>query len=380
MAASTFKTIPTNDRVSTRTLLHESIPLTGTIISGTYNDDNIKFHTHGMFQTVYDYPYLSSSANHIFDITYGLSTNSGVYSTSVNQYLKKRNIYNQMAQVLVGYDTTGSILEFDADGNILAGGEKLTDVFIMPFSRLLVKDEIKKETFSLTLGVSSSANATGNVFSDTILIQDIGAKNSYFVNSPAGEYGILYATASIQGKNLLHASNTVNLSDGFDYHPVGLLYYQAGIAVISGSVFNDQAAGGILHNDSGSCEFFDAVGATSASLNLDSLTQNNTIKVIGNNFRNRIQNISFNNTTELNSTIYFCRAGHNDFNFSSNPTYLSSSQIIVKDENPLADPISYITTIGLYSPNNELMAVAKLSEPLKKTPSNEFTLRVRLDY
>jgi len=26
------------------------------------------------------------------------------------------------------------------------------------------------------------------------------------------------------------------------------------------------------------------------------------------------------------------------------------------------------------------LAVAKLSEPLKKTPANEFTLRVRLDY
>ena len=30
--------------------------------------------------------------------------------------------------------------------------------------------------------------------------------------------------------------------------------------------------------------------------------------------------------------------------------------------------------------DNELMAVAKLSEPLKKTPNNEITLKVRLDY
>ena len=43
-------------------------------------------------------------------------------------------------------------------------------------------------------------------------------------------------------------------------------------------------------------------------------------------------------------------------------------------------PVSYITTIGLYNDNNELMAVSKLSEPLKKTPDVEFTLRVRLDY
>ncbi len=40
----------------------------------------------------------------------------------------------------------------------------------------------------------------------------------------------------------------------------------------------------------------------------------------------------------------------------------------------------FITTVGLYSSDNELLAVAKLSEPLKKDPTTEFTLRVRLDY
>ena len=43
-------------------------------------------------------------------------------------------------------------------------------------------------------------------------------------------------------------------------------------------------------------------------------------------------------------------------------------------------PMSYVTTVGLYSPDNELLAVAKLSEPVKKTPINELNLRVRLDY
>jgi hypothetical protein len=43
-------------------------------------------------------------------------------------------------------------------------------------------------------------------------------------------------------------------------------------------------------------------------------------------------------------------------------------------------PITYITTVGLYSPDNELLAVAKLSEPIRKDPNTELTLRVRLDY
>ena len=68
-----------------------------------------------------------------------------------------------------------------------------------------------------------------------------------------------------------------------------------------------------------------------------------------NAIRHRIENIEFQNTTELNSTIHFCRLNHNEFNYSSNPTYLSSSKIIVKGDQPFAEPVSYITTIGLYS-------------------------------
>ena len=97
--------------------------------------------------------------------------------------------------------------------------------------------------------------------------------------------------------------------------------------------------------------------------------------------RNRIYNVSFNNTTELNSTIYYCRAAHHEFNYSSNPSYIdpTTSQIRVK-QSSFDQPISYITTVGLYGANNELLAVAKVSEPIKKTPDTELALRVRLDY
>ena len=68
--ANIYETLnPSTDVTTTRTLLHEAIPLTGSIISGTYQEGdvgtNIKNYSHGMFQSVYDYPYLSSSSNHI---------------------------------------------------------------------------------------------------------------------------------------------------------------------------------------------------------------------------------------------------------------------------------------------------------------------------
>ena len=96
--ATTYKSFLSNDITNTRTLLHEAIPITGSILSGTYNnsnalalgsENNIKTYGHGMFESVYDYPYLSSSANHIFDITVGVSADSAL-SNSIMQQGKQK--------------------------------------------------------------------------------------------------------------------------------------------------------------------------------------------------------------------------------------------------------------------------------------------------
>ena len=385
--ATTYKTLTNNDIISTRTLLHEAVPITGSIVSGSYSENNIKNYSHGMFQSVYDYPYLSSSANHALDITTGYSTEAPGYSAgstlsaSTNaQNAKKINIYNQMAQVLMGYDHTGSIQRFDEDGNILAGGTKTDACYFLNLSRLLAKDEIKKGSFQLELGVQHGAKGHTFPFGKRILCHDVSASNDFRVNSPAGEYGILEAVNSGTGSAL----STENVK-------CGLIFYQAGIAVISASVFNSAKDGGLLaggtsyvsgygfHNDS--TVIMGVGGAADGHGVMSSWQQLTASQISGaaDGFRRRIYNLQFNNTTELNSTIYFCRVNHNDFNYSANPTYLDSSQIRVK--NTRSDmPTSYITTVGLYSADNELLAVAKLSEPLKKDPTTELTLRVRLDY
>ena len=372
MADSAYKVLGPNDKVTTRTLLHEAIPITGTIVKGTYgtypNEDNIKNFSHGMFQSVYDYPYLSSSANHIFDLTIGVSSQSGI-TPSVQQE-KKRNIYNQMAQVLVGYDVTGSVLEFDEDGD-LSGGTKIRDCIFIVLSRLLVKDEVKKESFSLELGVNNGFATPMN--GDRMTIMDVSASNEYRVNSPASEYGILYATGAIDT-----ATVTTETIGSDEYVKCGLIYYQAGVVVLSSSIFQDHSAGGLLDANVNSTDGR-GVDWVDNSNSIQTALKSSEISASADAFRNRVYNLQFNNTTELNSTVYFCRANHNEFNYSSNPTYLSESKIRVKNQSTDV-PVSYITTVGMYNDRRELLAVAKLSEPLKKTPDTEFTLRVRLDY
>jgi hypothetical protein len=365
--ASIFKPLANNDITNTRTLLHEAIPITGTLVSGTYggatvalgSEPNIKTYAHGMFESVYDYPYLSSSANHVFDLTVGYSADS-VFSGSGTQNAKKINIYNQMASVLMGHDISGNIQQFDEDGDIMAGGTKLKSCVFMNFARLLTKDEIKKGTFSLTLGASASfdsGSTNRTEMNSLITITDTNAATQFKVNSPTGEYGILYGTGSV-----MPAST-----------PVGLLFYQAGVAVLTSSIWDAYGS-----NAAGTAS--NRMDMSGSGNNLSSFLTGATIQQSCDfALRHRINNLTFNNTTELNSTVYFCRANNSEFNYSANPTYLSASKMRVKNT-VTDDPVSYITTVGLYSPDNELLAVAKLSEPLKKTPQNELTVRVRLDY
>ena len=372
--ATVYKSLLDTDKVSSRTLLHEAIPITGSIISGTYvkagtvEEQNIKNFSHGLFQSIYDYPYLSSSANHIFDLTVGYSPSSSLSGANNFQGKQKMNVYKQMAQVLMGYDHTGSILEFDKDGDIHGGGEKIREAIFINFARLLTKDEIKKGSFALELGVDAPFAHSKGPFTQRIKIADTNAATSYKSNSPVGEYGILTAS-NAAGTPLIHAN-------GID---CGLVFYQAGIAVVTASVF---ASGGFSTEMRGLLELNElSMSAYKPDYppTINSILTGTSISGAANAVRHRIYDVDFSNTTELNSTIYFCRVNHNDYNYSSNPTYLSSSQIRVKNVT-LDEPISYITTIGLYSDNNELLAVAKLSEPIKKTPSQELTFRVRLDY
>ena len=436
--ASTFKSFLNSDITTTRTMLHEAVPITGSILARTYGvpstgETNIKTYGHGMFTSIYDYPYLSSSSNHLMDVTFGTHPDWDGYNAFASgapdnmdadgqaQFTIRKNIYTQMQQILVGHDQNGNLRKFDRDGNFSDTTDDMYNNFIfISLSRQLVKDEIKKGTFRLELGVGRSTlspnyagaatiaqmfeNPDGDpVAGGTVAITDSGAQDEYRVNSPVGEYAILNLV-EVDGPDAGVEVDDKALQEDDDTIPVGLIYYQAGIVVLNMDWMAEvdlaaQDPGGLDGANANNGPDDDGELTNQATINTAYLNwywdrDNNTavnwynmlkadsgfsIDKLSEGFRHRVNKIQFQNTTELNSTIYFCRAKHNEFNYSSNNSYLDGSKIRVK-ENATDQPISFITTVGLYSADQELLAVAKLSEPLKKDPSNELALRVRLDY
>ena len=356
-----FKTLGLNDTGDSKAILHEQIPVTGTIISGTYgtfpSESNVKFFSTGDHIDVYDYPHASSSANFMFSMTAGRASDSdGV--AAITEASLKNNIYRQFAQQYVGYDTNQNVVPFNASGVLNPADtwdpDKISDGIFIDISRVLMKDEIKKGSFQITIGTGSYADPFDGTktFSDAHSVE--GNQQTYKTNSPMGEYALLQ-----EGTSATVPTSTQN----------GFLFYQAGLVFLS---VNTQTFGTELTSGS----FF----ATTTALTPANAMTSGSINDIVNGARAHIQNIQFNNTTELNSTTYFLRAANNEFNYSNNPSFVSGSEIIVKAGNAGNPSVAYITTVGLYSADNQLLAVGKLSEPLKKTPEDEINVKMRIDY
>ena len=368
-----------SDITTTRTLLHEAIPITGAILSGTYTEggssgpfygSNVKNYTHGQFQSVYDYPYLSSSANHIMDLCLGYDESSTASGSTSVLNAKKINNYNLMSQVLLGYTGSANVTEiFESDLNFADDDNQMKECFFLNFSRLITKDEIRPGQFSLTLMTGAYATPWGIHGTDIggyfplgplVKIQDFSssaAASTGLVDTIGGKAGVLYVSGS---------DGATGVGGTGSY--AGMVFYQAGIAVLTASLFTDVT-------DMLPTSLTDGGG----NQDVQALLTGSTISGACDALRHRIYDLSFNNTTAINSQILFCRAPHNKFNYSANPTYLTGSKVRVKNISS-DSPRAYITTVGLYSSDNQLMAVAKLSEPLMKDPSNELTIRVRLDY
>ena len=87
-----------------------------------------------------------------------------------------------------------------------------------------------------------------------------------------------------------------------------------------------------------------------------------------------------NSEETVSSDYIFVRARNSEFNYSENPSFISGSQGTVIYDDFINNPQTFLTTVGLYNDNSDLLAVAKLSQPLKKDFTKEALVRVKLDF
>ena len=107
--------------------------------------------------------------------------------------------------------------------------------------------------------------------------------------------------------------------------------------------------------------------------------------------------MSFSSSYKLFETQYQCTIDENEFNYSLNPSTITGSEIPTKfsgsainweNTASIGVPLGfvtasyfepYITTVGLYNENFELLAVGKLAQPLQSSPTTDTTILVNID-
>jgi hypothetical protein len=91
---------------------------------------------------------------------------------------------------------------------------------------------------------------------------------------------------------------------------------------------------------------------------------------------------SFESTLTLNEVQYAARITENEYQFSLNPTIIQGSNINSDTYFDFATGsffTPYITTVGMYNNNYDLLAVAKLAKPLPVSQHTDTTIMVNLD-
>ncbi len=164
--------------------------------------------------------------------------------------------------------------------------------------------------------------------------------------------------------NIISGSGTTPFLSSGDRVYIGKVYPELGVLAISG----DKLLRGVGIAGSG----FNTT--VSANANDGALSSSFSAIKVGANFTARAEE-------DISSTHFFIRAKNGRHNFSTNPTFrVTGSSGQLKHTSMIGDPNVFITTVGLYNNQNELVAVAKLSKALLKNYEREATIRVKLDY
>jgi len=298
----------------------------------------------GSFLELYNEdPNLSSSAESQFSIGYAHIDGSGSAGNTTKLTTGGRQtaaLYSQFRNVLLAPNTT----HFEFTNSPTASGDK--DFYFVSFQRARQREKIDPGNWELKLGQVSSAGRTTAL----TLIDDSGATTNPTVNQGGRVFNVV--EGSISSGITTAAASEKNGSYGLFYPDLGLILLNATKAETSGGLGVQARSSDTFDNRPKA--FFNAL-------------------VSGSSFQARREE-------EISSTNFFVRVNNKDFNFSANPTFSTGSDGSLTQASFFKDPKTFITQVGLYNDENELLAIAKLSKPILKSYSREAIIKVKLDF
>lgn len=275
-----------------------------------------------------------------FSIAYADVKGSGsnAYNSAVVGKSPSSTIYGQYRTLVLG----------DEDSSFSFGGTTSDYFYVITIDRDRFKESLLPGSFNLTLTSGSAAlKLTDNsVATSTISFNDAGR----VFQVVSGSNGTPYTGVNANGYSAGSGSYGYFLPD-------------IGVILLNGEALDESAANGGLN-----------LGTKRNSTVPTPTNMANLFKVIkaGGAFQ-------LNYKETISSQFVFTRVRNSEFNYSTNPSYITGSGDL-RIADMVNAPQTYITTVGMYNDNNELLAVAKLSRPLLKDFTKEALIRIKLDF
>ena len=288
------------------------------------------------FIDVYDKATSDSTAEVQYSIAYGNKVGGGsknfTNAAGALGISPSRNIYSQYRQLVHGSETTNfNFTDYTPD-----------DIYVININRSRYKHSLKPGSLNLVIG---SLHLTDD---------SVTTSGSSIVTNAGRQYNIVSGS---NGTRL--GSNTVHVTDSGSY---GFFYPDSGFIVLNPATLDATTGDGGI-----------ALATVTTTNNQSDNHQKLANKInTGNSF-------IVDSEEKISSTYYFARARNHEYNYTTNPSFVDDSGNVLVNS-MIDNPTVYITTVGMYNDAGDLLAVAKLSQPVTKDFTKEALIRVKLDY
>jgi hypothetical protein len=315
------------------------------------------------FYEVYNSQSNQQNAEVQFSVAYGDSKGSGSSTGSygVQDYdYPTKAIYSQYKQMLLPAGVNS--FEF-TNGDV---SETSEFIYVININRSRYKDRMDTNTWQLSLGKLGSLGAINiGSNSDVITLIDDSTTTTTELATQGGRVYNVVSGSIAEGKYTGSYSTT----------PWGLFYPDHGIIVLNGKALNNSGSFYVTRS---------RVPSVSENYSGSLFGDNNALRLftsISGAMAYNSASFSFEGRTSevISSTYYFVRLYSDEFNYTNNQSFFRTNNVL-KYESMVLDPKVYVTSVGLYDNNNNLLAVAKLSKPIQKSFDRELVIKVKLDY
>lgn len=280
------------------------------------------------------------------------------FFTSSAQYTSNNQYYVDIYQT--GSDETNAAVQFSISyANKVGSGSVLLNSAVDGKSPSSI---IYGQYRSLVLGdEDSNFSLNGTTLSEFYVMS---------VDRARYKEKLLPGTFQIVTDNGTFIDNSTSLTT-VTYGDAGRVY-----KIVSGSIANG------VHNSTEKGYFLPDIGTIlfhTSSIATASTVTSNTNGENAEKFFDALTSIRLNSEETVSSQYAFVRVRNSEFNYSTNPSNITGSGDL-RHNIMINAPQAYLTAVGLYNDNNDLLAVAKLSQPLLKDFTKEALVRIKLDF